>query len=61
MWADEGLGIDEFIDSHAVSRFWRMVCLHRFFVAVRDCFDAARIGFVGPAIRARAQVSIQLS
>lgn len=27
-----------------------MVCLHRFFVAVRDCFDAARIGFVGPAI-----------
>jgi hypothetical protein len=30
-----------------------MVCLLCFFVAVADCFDAARIGFVGPAIRAR--------
>jgi hypothetical protein len=31
-----------------------MVCLLCFFVAVPDCFDAARIGFVGPVIRARA-------
>jgi hypothetical protein len=36
-----------------------MVCLLCFFVAVLDCFDAARIGFVGPAIMVHAQVSIQ--
>jgi AAHS family 4-hydroxybenzoate transporter-like MFS transporter len=57
MWADEGLSIDEFIDLQPVSRFQRMVFFLCFLVATLDGFDAACIGFVGPAIRAHWQVS----
>jgi AAHS family 4-hydroxybenzoate transporter-like MFS transporter len=57
MWANEDLSIDEFIDSQRVSGYQRRVFFLCFLVAALDGFDAACIGFVGPAIRAHWQVS----
>jgi MFS transporter, AAHS family, 4-hydroxybenzoate transporter len=49
--------IDAFIDAQPVSAFQRWIIFFCFLVASLDGFDAACIGFVGPAIRAHWQLS----
>lgn len=49
--------IDAFIDAQPVSAFQRRIIFFCFLVASLDGFDAACIGFVGPAIRAQWHLS----
>jgi MFS transporter, AAHS family, 4-hydroxybenzoate transporter len=49
--------IDAFIDAQQVSAFQRWIIFFCFLVVSLDGFDAACIGFVGPAIRAHWQLS----
>lgn len=49
--------VDEFIDSQPVSGYQRKIIFLCFLVAALDGYDAACIGFIGPAIRAHWQLT----
>lgn len=52
MQAVGGQSVDQFIDSQPMSRYQKKVVFLCFLIAALDGFDAANVGFVGPAIRA---------
>lgn len=52
MRSTDSLRVDEFIDSHPISKLQKRVVILCFLIVALDGFDTSCIGFLGPAIRA---------